>query len=103
MNAFNEAFELSEGHVAAIGAMAALQSSGFASTILKLKEFDIRGSDIWALYSEICSAKPSVMAHLLTHCSPDRLKAAIKRERNGRDYLSIEIEEALRNPLEPSS
>jgi hypothetical protein len=83
----NALVKQSAGNPGAAMALAELCKDGHYDAVARLIELDIKGTDIYVLYSDICDKSPLATACLIQECPAEILKDAASRQ----DYSGREL------------
>lgn len=90
-----ELIKLSDGNPGAATCLVEiLKNSTIGSTILQtIIRLDIKGTDIYVMWSDLCNKDLETMFKLCTKCPPDILKEACsKQDYSGRDLVKDYLE-----------
>lgn len=70
----------SKGNPGAINALAELSQCGFHSTLDKIIDYGISGTDVYVLWSDLCGRNSAKVDDLVTNCPKDILIDACSRQ-----------------------
>jgi len=83
----NEVVELASGNPGAIACLMSLDGVDYSIIIPVIKEANIRGTEIYILWSDLSGKDNTVMRKLCENCPIDILKDASSRQ----DYSGVEL------------